>query len=1096
MKLVTFLTFTAVVQLHAAGYGQRVSLHLDHAPLKKVFREIRKQTGYDFFYSAPLLQQARAVNIQADNEPLESVLRRCFASQPFTWVLEEKTVIVKPQTLTDIRHQTADKEIKGIVTNAARQPLIGVSVRVKGGSTAAITDQDGHYHLRVNDSESILIFSCIGFLSKEIPAGNNAQLDIVLEPDEKGLSEVVVVGYGTQKKSDVTAAITTVNLQDIKNSPQPNVLSMLQGRVPGLTITQSSSEPGKAPEILVRGVGTIDGATSPLVLIDGVPGGNLALIPPSDIESFSVLKDAAAAAIYGARAANGVILVTTRKGGGQEKVSLEFNSYVGLQSPTKTPETIDSYQYATLVNEAASNEGRPAVYTPKDMELFKNGGDNDMHANTKWIDLILQKQAPIITNYLSAGGDSKLGRYFLSGEYMYQKGAVKDIDNYRRANIRANITSQLSKKLQLQLLTGYTRSSRDATDGMDGIFSSTLRASATSPVRFSDGHWGGQMFANDKYLWSTFNPVSRIAQFGPQSHITTNANINASLEYKPIQGLTLKALGSYMAATVDESVYNQRSESWDFLTKSISQTIPSSLNNYWYKDNKYDVQLTATYERNFNDHQVKLLAGYSQESWRSDKISGYRKDFITDNLYQLNAGDAASQENTGEADQWAFMSGFGRLNYSYKGKYLVEASMRYDGSSRLAPGHQWGLFPSVSAGWNLEKENFLRGWQALDLLKIRASAGRLGNAEKLGLYDWFPGITSGAYYNFNDQQVVGTKLGSPANTNLTWETTTTYNAGIDASFLNGMISFSGDVWSKRTDDILLGVPVSTIVGIAGSRITANAGKVGSHGFDFQITHHRRIGKDLQFDISFNAGSWRSWVIDLKDRATPYSTEFRPGEDLGNIYGYEAVGIINSEDQLNKYKEKQGVVPQVGMGDLEYKDQNGDGRIDYMDAVKIGNNYVKLQYGLNLSLQYKGFDFSAFFQGAGNTDRSIGSYIKSTLVNYSSPLAIHMDRWTPENHNANAMFPRLLQNFNQNQSVSSWWIRNGAYVRLKNLQIGYNLPKNLMNQWKINSLRVYVAGSNLLTWAPDAIKGFDPERDISDSWYPTFRVFSFGVNLKF
>jgi TonB-linked SusC/RagA family outer membrane protein len=1098
MRLVVFLSIAAITQLHAAGYGQTVSLDVSHAPLKKVFREIRKQTGYDFFYAAPLMKQAREVDIHVKNMRLEEVLKKCFADQPFTYLLEEKTVVVKmlPPAAAAVK-DVAAITIGGFVHNNKQQPLAAVSVRVKGSNAATATDKDGRFTIRIPDEHAVLIFTCIGFVTKEVVAGTSPQMDISLETDEKGLSEVVVVGYGTQKKSDLTAAVATVDMKSIRNVPQPNLLSTLEGRVAGLTINETSSEPGSEPTVQIRGVGTIDGGSSPLVLIDGVPGGNLSNIASADVESISVLKDAAAAAIYGARAANGVILVTTKKGGDiSDKAVLNFNSYVGIQSPTQIPKTLNSEQYATLVNEAASNEGRPAVYTQKDLDLFKNGGDNDMHANTDWLGLILQKNAPIVTNYLSTAGNSKVGRYYIAGEYMYQKGSLQKVDHYRRANLRANITSQLAKNLQLQLLTAYTHSNRDANQGLADIFANALRASPTSPPKFSDGHWGGEMFANDKYLWSTYNPVANINLFGPQSNIKSNTNISVALEYKPLKDLVIKGMGSYMGNTNEQSSYNKSSEAWDFLTKSVSQTGRSSLYQYWYKDAKYDLQLTANYDHSFGQHAFKLLGGYSLESFRNDKINGSRKDFINDELYQLDAGDAASQINGGSADQWSFMSGFGRLNYAFSDRYLLEATVRYDGSSRFAPGKQWGLFPSFSAGWNLEKENFLRNWKPLDQLKLRVSAGQLGNAEKVGLYQWFSGITSGGYYNFDDRQVVGTRLSYPANSNLTWETTTTYNLGLDASFYNGLLEVELDVWKKTTDDILLKVPVSTTIGVPESRITANAGKVGSRGFDLQLTHRSHFSKDLTFTASFSVSSWRSWVIDLKDRASKYSTEFRPGEDLGNIYGYEAVGIINSKEELAAYAKLQGVPPQIGMGDLRYKDQNGDGRIDYMDNVKIGNSYIKLQYGLNLGLQYKGFDLAVFLQGVGNTDRKIGEYIQSSLVNYNSPLAIHLDRWTTENQNADAAFPRTLQNFNQNQSTSSWWVRNGSYIRLKNVQLGYNFSRQFLDRAKISGLRVYVAGANLLTWAPDAVKGFDPERDITNTWYPNFRVISFGVNLKF
>ncbi|GEP98938.1 SusC/RagA family TonB-linked outer membrane protein [Chitinophaga cymbidii] len=1098
IKLTAVLLFTTIVQVSATvSYGQRLSLQQKDVTLKQVFKEIKKQTGYDVFYQSGKLRAGQRIDASFLNAPLEDVMKVCLQRQALDFVLYENTIIIKERekTILDKLKATLRIPFSGRITDSKGQALPGVSIRLKGTSVATVTDAEGNFTLQLPGDTGTLVFSYMGYVTKEVEVDESRTvLSIQLEEDTKALSEVVVVGYGMQRKSSMTAAVSTVKMKDVENAPRPNILSSLEGRVPGLTVTETSGEPGSSPSLLVRGVGTIDGATNPLVVIDGSPNGNLASIAPGDIESISILKDAAAAAIYGARAANGVILVTTKQGGQMDKAVLSFNSYVGLQQPTRTPGTISSFDYATLVNEAAFNEGRPAVYSEDDLRLFKEGTDPDMHANTDWLNEVLQKNAPIVNNYLSVSGNSKIGKYFVSGEYLYQKGSVKKIDHFNRINLRANLTSKISDKLQLQVLTTYLRTKRDAANAM-GIFNNALRASATSPVRFSDGHWGGQMFANGNHLWTTGNQVSVIEQYGPVANNWSNYAINANLEYKPVDGLTLKLLGVYQASNTDFSNYSRKLESWDFITRSVSQVIPNSLTENWSKDNKYDLQATATYEKNFGKHYLKALGGYSLESYRNDWITAYRRDFINDGIYELNGGDAATQTNGGGADHWAFMSGFGRLNYSFEDRFLLEFTARYDGSSRFAPGRKWGFFPSVSAGWNLQKESFLRNWEALDMLKLRVSVGQLGNAEKVRLYESYPNLVTGPQYNFNDVQVVGVLLDNPANPNLSWETTTTYNVGLDGSIRNGLLGFEADIWRKNTKDILLNVPVSTIIGLPSSRLTTNAGEVAAHGFDLMLTHNGKAGANFSYNASFTISGWRSWIIDLKDRATPYSTEFRPGEDLGNIYGYEAIGIINSEDQLNAYKTLEGVPPQIGLGDLMYKDQNGDKRIDYMDAVNIGNSYVKTQYGLNLGMQYKAFDLSMFFQGAGNTNRVIGEFVKSVLENYNSPLAVHLDRWNDDNRNANAEFPRILQNFSHNNSQSSWWIRNGAYVRLKNLQLGYNVPSKALSRLNIQSLRAYVAATNLLTIAPGYVEGFDPERDVINTWYPTFRVVSLGINLK-
>lgn len=1101
IKLTVIIFITGLVQVYASTYAQELNLSRKGITLKQVFKEVKLQTGYDVFYKSGKFRDTERINADFHRTPLNQVMKVCLENQNMDFVLFEKSIIIK------VREQPIPETVKtslqiavivtGKVTDTRNQPIPGVSVKVKGSAVATSSSSTGEYRLKIPEDSGVLIFSSVGYLSKEITLSpNTTVINVQLEEDNKSLNDVVVVGYGTQRKSSLTAAISTVKMDDIRNVPRPDIVQSLAGRVPGLTIQETNSEPGSTPGILIRGVGTIDGATSPLILIDGTPSTNLSTLAPSDIESISVLKDAAAAAIYGARAANGVLLVTTKKGGEMDRAIIEFNSYVGIQSPTRFPGTVSAYEYASMLNEALKNEGKAPVYSDNDLRLFQDGTDPIMHANTNWLEEVTQKNAPVVNNYLSANGNSKIGRYFLSGEYLYQKGSVKYIDHYKRINLRANVTSQLSEKLQLQLLTSFQNATRDA-QGTMNIFSNALRASATAAVKYPNGYYGGEMFANgDKYTL-TGNQVQQIENYGPVENNMSNYTVNGSLEYKPIPGLTLKLLGVYQATIGDSTSYVRKGESYSFIERTLTYG-RNSLTEKWGKTRKYDLQATANYEKTFGDHSFKLLGGFSQEAFRGDWISAYRADFINDELFELNAGDAATQTNSGRGDHWAFMSGFGRVNYSLKDRYLFEFTGRYDGSSRLAQGHRWGFFPSASIGWNLQKENFLSRWKPLDLLKLRFSVGQLGNAEKLSLYESYATLNTGPYYSFNDKQVVGVLFGNAGNPGLKWETSTTYNLGMDASFKNGLFGFEVDFWKKRTDDILLTVPVSTIIGLPTASITTNAGSVGSHGFDLTISHANQVNEDFSYNASFTISGWRSWIIDLKGRATPFGDRLRPNGDLGDRFGYEAIGIINTDEQLLNYKNMggDGVVPQIGLGDLMYKDQNGDGRIDYMDKVKIANEYVKTQFGLNLGGRYKSFDISIFFQGAANTDRVWDGYARNILLNNNSPLAISLDRWTTENRNADAANPRLLQNFGHNRVESSWWWKTGAYVRLKNLQLGYNLPKKAVRSLKIQGLRAYVAGSNLFTYAPNYVDGFDPERDIYDQWYPNFRVLSLGINLRF
>ncbi|GAA4806922.1 TonB-dependent receptor [Olivibacter ginsenosidimutans] len=1104
MKLSILLVIITAMQVHATALAQRITLTEKNAKLDKIFRAINKQSKIDFIYKIEQLEKSKPVTLQVYERPIEEVLELMFKNQPIDYVVKNQTIIIRDKKAipTDVDKlvlfpmEKQSLTIQGRVTDKNSQPLSDVTILEKGTTNGVKSGSDGRFMLTVKDRSAILRFTILGYLSQELPASANFT-QVILAEDLAKLDEVVVVGYGTQRKSSMTAAVTTVNTEDLQNIPRPNVYSALQGRVAGLTINETSGEPDASPSLLVRGIGTIDGNTGPLILIDGTPTGTLNEIPAQDIESISVLKDAAAAAIYGARAANGVILVTTKQGKSQEtKPIVQLNSYVGLQTLAQFPKKLSAYEYATLVDEVHVNDGKSPVYSEKDLEMYQNGLTDDFHGNTDWKKESLLNTAPIYTNHLSVSGNGKMGRYYVAGEYVDQKGMVKEIDHYNRMNFRANITSDISKKIQFQFLSNYIRTAKDAT-GLAGVFSNVLAASPTARVKYSDGNWGSMIFANDRYLWDTGNPVKSIEEYGPKKTYWNTLNTSANISYTPIEGLVIKGMGTYRNSWGDKQDYNRSWMSWDPLKQEIAQTGPASLLEEWTKEYKYDLQLTATYEKTLDDHFFKALAGYSQESLRSDFIKGFRKVFINNEIYELNGGDASTQTNEGGADQWSFASLFGRLNYTYKDKYLLEANLRYDGSSRFAPGQQWGVFPSISVGWNINKESFLSAYDFIDNLKLRLSAGQLGNAEKVALYLWFPKIESGPYYNFDGKLVFGTRPGEFANRDLTWETTTSYNAGLDGNFFKGKLNVELDLWRKNTNDILLVVPISTTIGSPSSNLTVNAGKVGSQGFDLTVGTQGNFANNFRYAASLSFTGWHSWIIDLKDRATAFSTEFRPGEDLGNYYGYQSLGIINDEETLDRYKKLENVAPQTALGDLQYKDQNGDGKLDYLDNVKIGNWYTKNNFGLNLSLGYKGFDAQIFFQGAFNVDKQIIGNTRTSFINFQSPDANQLDRWTEENRNADALYPRLRKEYNMNTGPnSSFWIKDASYVKLKNLQIGYNFSKEGIERLGLKGLRVFLTGTNLFTIAPHYLKGYDPEVDMGPSIYPTLRVYAAGVNVSF
>lgn len=997
-------------------------------------------------------------------------------------------------------------KITGRITDENDLAIAGVSISVLRSTVVAVSDSSGSYSINA-PQDATLSFSFLGYKKVEIPIGDQRRIDLKMEEDVQKLDNVVVVGFGTQKKSSLTAAVTMVDAKELSNRPQPNIIAALQGRVPGLTITETdkSGKPGGGLSILIRGKGTIDGETNPLIVIDGVPGGGrLEDIPAYDIESISVLKDAAAGAIYGARASNGVILVTTKRGAMQaEKPTVSYNFNAGFQTIGQIPTKLSAKEYANLLNEVAYNDGMDPVFDANDLSFYNEGRTDDLHGNTDWQKVTLHDVSPIITNHLAVSGNGKIGSYYVSAEHMYQRGFLKKHDKYERLNLRANVTSHITDNLKVDYSTSYVKSFSPGGSN-ENHFGNIFRAPAIGNATVSDGHYGDMIYAKGNWLSDIPNVWHWMSESDGGSYNTNRWVIRGNIIYAPIKGLEINATAGYNIANEDNASYSRKDGAWNVLTQSFSQESRNSYSETWRKTEKQDYQVTASYEKEFNRHFFKLMLGASQEIYKHKWISAGRKDYINDTLHQLRPGDLSTQTNDGTGEHWTVGSAFGRFNYNYKEKYLLEVNARYDGSSRFAPSKRWGLFPSFSAGWNIHKENFMSNVSFVDHLKLRGSWGQLGNAEKVGLYLWYPGIKTQGYYTFDDKMVLGARPSRLANPDLSWETTTSYNAGLEAELWQGKLQIEVDLWRKDTKDILLTVPVSSVIGLTDpkngnpkSQLTVNAGKVSSHGFDLSLAHQGRIGKDWSYNVLFNLSGWNSWIVDLGDRATPFSTEFRPGGDLGDMYGYQCLGIINDDATLEAYKNIEGVdINHIKKGDLHYKDQNGDGKLDHRDVVKVGNINTKNSFGLNLGVNYKGFDLSMFFQGAFNVDRWIEGDVRESFINYRSPDTNSLDRWTEENPNVGASYPRLRRQYTFNNQNSDWWVRNGSYIRMKDLQFGYNLPQGVLSKIRMKQVRVYVSMTNLFTIAPDFLKGYNPDIGMKSYFYPSMSTYSIGLNVQF
>lgn len=998
------------------------------------------------------------------------------------------------------------KKVTGNIIDEKGTPLPGVYVKMTPDSVLAVADVDGKFTVFVAENTT-LIFSFMGFRDEKVKLKNQTDIKVRMKEDSELLSEVVVVGFGTQAKSSLTAAITTVDTKQLTNIPKPSVVSALQGRVPGLTINETSGAPGASPSILVRGKGTIDpqgGEYSPMIILDGIPfNGNIGNIPANDIQSISVLKDAAAAAIYGARAANGVIMIVTKRGLTEgAKPTVEYNFNLGFQTVGQIPQKLSAKEYANLLNEVAYNDGQGAVFDDKDMAFYNTEKTDDLHGNTDWQKVVLRELSPIITNHLSVSGNGKIGSYYVSAEHLYQRGMLKMNDRFERLNIRANVISEISNRLRINYSAAYINTSSPGNDVKGNMFGNMFRAPAIGNATVSDGHYGDMIYAKGSWLSDISNVWHWMNVSGPNSEKSDDLFLRGNLLFTPIDGLELNANAGYNIIQSNNSYYTPKDGSWNVLEQKYSQERRNSYSENWRKVIKNDYQITGSYEKKFGDNFFKVLVGGSAETYKNHWTSATRYDYINDSLHELKPGDKSTAENDGSTDHWSFASLFGRFNYDFDKKYLLELSLRYDGSSRFAPKERWGLFPAVSAGWNIHNERFMKKLDFVDHLKLRASWGQLGNSEKIGLYLWNRTYSVNPYYSFDDKVVTGVRPARLAN-NLVWETTTSYNVGLEASLWRGKLSLELDLWKKDTEDIILEIPISGTVGVQavdknkGARIAVNAGKVSSHGLDLSISHEGRIGRDISYNGRFTLTAWNSWVVDLGDRATPFSTEFRPGGDIGDMYGYEALGIINDDKTLEAYKAIEGVdVEHIKKGDLYYKDQNGDGKLDHRDVIKIGNENIKSNYGISLGFDYKGINLGLFFQGAFNVDRWISGDSRESFINYRSPDVNQLDRWTEDNPNPNATYPRLRRQYTFNNANSDWWVRSGSYIRLKELQVGYDLPRSFVSKLYLQQLRFYFSATNLFTIAPDYLEGYNPEAGMQSYIYPTMRTYSFGFNLKF
>lgn len=989
--------------------------------------------------------------------------------------------------------------VTGVVVDASGVPLIGVNVLEKGTTNGTITDFDGKFTLNVSSPNAKLVISYIGYVSQEVSAPKNGELKVVLKEDTETLEEVVVVGYGTQKKANLSGSVSSVDSEQLQNRPIQNVSSGLQGLMPGVTITGTNGAPGMdSGNIRVRGTGTLNSA-SPYILIDGVESEAMGDLDPNDIASISVLKDAASAAIYGSKAANGVILITTKRGStGKPKIS--YSGYISFQNTTETIDRLSSYEYASMYNDALKSEDKAPRFTPDEIQKFKDGTDPN-YPNTDWYDLAYKTGIQHRHNINISGGNEH-AKYMGSLGYLNQTGVLPNAGR-EQFNARTNLDMKITKRLSAKINLAYIKNKYDdASSAYYGGSSDQIirQLNLISPWivnRYEDGTYG---------TISDGNPIAWLDSGMKVTRDNYNFTGLASLDYKILDELTLTLTGSYVN---DLQNYKYFQPFIQYNPNKASD--PSSLDERYYRWDRTNYDVLLNYDKTFGKHNLKGLAGWHTEKYNYKYMKAYRKNFPNDNLTDMNAGDAATQTNEGYSRELAMISWFARVNYDFAGKYLLEANIRADASSRFAKGNRWGYFPSFSGAWRISEENFMKGAQNwLSNLKIRGSWGMLGNQDALNSADasgaFYPAINTyeiGATYPFGGALNSGYYQGSFRLNTITWEKAKTWGVGIDFGLFNNKVTGSVDYYNRKTEGIMMDVAVPNEFAL--SPYKDNVGEMVNRGVELNISYNDKWG-DWSFGAAANFAYNHNEITDLGGvdyLSTGFNQRNAVGFAMNSYYLYQADGFFNSQEEADAFTAKYGNPFGGGefkAGDIRYVDTDGNGTLNGKDRVMANSSDPVYTFGLNLNAGWKGFDLSLMFNGAAKVSRLFDAHevYGAFSGDAGHPASIWKDAWTETNHDAS--MPRIFTDTNSPSSsrnaVSTFWLQNTNYLRLKNLQLGYTLPKSLLANWGIDNVRFYYSVENLFTI--DNMKiNIDPEATSQRlSSYPLLRTHAFGVNITF
>lgn len=990
--------------------------------------------------------------------------------------------------------------VNGTVADAQGTPLPGTNIVEKGTTNGVTADFDGNFSIAVGSEDATLVISYIGFATKEVALNGQTDIAINLEEDAAGLDEVVVVGFGTQKKVNLTGSVATVDGETLTKRPVTNAASMLQGQVAGLRIVQNTGEPGnEGLSIRIRGQGTFSNAGSnPLVLIDGVDG-SLSYLDPNDIDNISVLKDAASASIYGSRAANGVILVTTKSGRAGE-FTIEYNVNTAIHTPTKLFDVIsNSAEYMELWNEARTNTGIiTGLYPQSEIDLYRNATDRTLYPNADWLDIMFNP-AFVQSHNIGISGGKEETHYKLSLGYVDQPGVMKGFD-YKKFNARLNLGSQINDFIKvganIALKKGDLSRPRQ---GSNDMFLSTMSQAPTYLPKLPDGRYSYKAYdfeSNNK------NPVAIIENEALRTITDYSVNVQGWMDIDLTKSINWYSKAAIVGDFEKWKDWRPAVPLYNYRTGEFATDLDVGGRGLEVNNGQNIFTNIFTYLKFEDDisegHNLTAQVGYSEESNKEEYLRGYRRDFAGNNLRELDAGSPAVQNANGSTYEWALKSFFGRLGYNFNDRYLLEFNMRYDGTSRLHKDTRWGAFPSVSAAWRVSEESFIKNgamdW--LNNLKIRGSYGELGN-QNIGNYPYQDILGLTGNYSFDNANLSsGAAQTALSNQNITWETTTITDIGLDMTVFSGL-SLTFDWYRKTTSDILRGSQVTGLVGLDAP--TINNGTMQNTGIELNLQYRNNVRSGVFEGLNYNAGltidRFKNELTKFGEREIGGNIIKEEGRPWDTFYMLEWTGIFQTQAEVDAAPKQFN--DDTGPGDLIYKDQNGDNVIDDEDRTFIDGQYPDFEYAMNFNASWKNFDISLFFQGVEGRSIYVSDWGTIPFVQGSPPTTDWRGRWTEDN--PSTTMPKIYWGFNAPDKVrrtSSYFLQDASYLRLKNISIGYNLPYSLLERIKLKKLRIYVSGDNLVTFTK--YPGLDPERGGSGRFvnYPQNKIYSLGLNVQF